>query len=304
LVSLGENTEIDKTVVERLGEPLMHMIRNAIDHGIEDPEDRLAAGKSRHGTIILSAEHRGGRFAIEIKDDGRGINRQKVLSKAIEKGLIPESITLNDNEINNLIFLPGFSTASSVTNISGRGVGMDVVKRSIEELGGRVVLTSQEGQGSCFTLMLPLTLAVLDGMVVSVGDQMYIIPLLNIVETMQPSQTQSHHRIGPSDVIHIRGEDLIILRLQDLFDIEATPPPSNESIVVIVETDKNEKLGLIVDRIIGQQQVVIKSIEANYQQIGGISASTILGNGRVALILDVSGLKELSLQEIPSLQQK
>lgn len=291
----GENTEIDKTVIEKLGEPLTHMIRNSIDHGIETPEERIAKGKNPQGTITLLAEHRSGRIVIEIIDDGKGINRQRVTQKAIENGLISQeqATNLSGEEIDNLVFLPGFSTAQEVTNISGRGVGMDVVKRSIQSLGGRINITSIEGVGCTFTLTLPLTLAVLDGMIVTCADENYIIPIINIIETVRPGSDQVTRIVGLHDILHLRGQNIPLVYLHKLFNIQNAIHDPASAIVVVVETEGGELIGLVVDELLNQQQVVIKSLEENYDPIGGISAATILGNGRVALILDVSALKQL-----------
>lgn len=288
----GENTEIDKTVIERLGEPLIHMIRNAVDHGIETPDERIKNSKNPHGTIHVSAEHRSGRIVIQIEDDGRGINREKVLEKAIKNNLISESTSLSDEEIDQLIFLPGFSTAAQVSNISGRGVGMDVVRKSIQALGGRINIQSNVGKGSCFQLMLPLTLAVLDGMLISVGEQCYIVPLINIIETIRPSLESIRNLVGGNDILQLRKEIIPLVYLHRMFSVENAITDPTKGIVVVVETEGGEKIGLVVDEMLGQQQVVIKSLEANYTAINGISGATILGNGRVALILDISALKQ------------
>ncbi|CAO5674665.1 MAG: Chemotaxis protein CheA [Holosporales bacterium] len=297
VVTVGESTEIDKTVIEHLGEPLTHMIRNAVDHGIELPAERVDANKSPQGTIKLLAEHRSGRIVIEIVDDGRGINRQRVLKKAIEKDLITEeqANNMSGEEVDNLIFLPGFSTASEVTNISGRGVGMDVVKKSIQGLGGRISIISTEGVGCKFVLTLPLTLAVLDGMIVLCGDQHYILPLISIVETLRPTSDQITTFVGCHDILHLRDENIPLVYLYEVFDIKTSILHATDGIVVVVETEGGDHIGIVVDDLLNQQQVVIKSLEANYDPIPGISAATILGNGRVALILDVSALKHIEM---------
>ena len=286
----GEATEVDKTVVELLADPLTHMIRNAVDHGLERPEDRLARGKSAEGTVRLSAAHRSGRVVIEVADDGAGINRARVLEKAVAKGLVPPEAQLTEAEIDNLLFLPGFSTAAAVSNISGRGVGMDVVKRSIQALGGRITIASKPNQGSVFTMSLPLTLAVLDGIVVSVDDQTYVIPLTTIVETLQPDNTR----------LHAMGEGTHVMRIRDSFvplidvGVElgvrlATDEPRN-GVAILIESEDGSRNALLVDAIQDQRQVVIKSLETNYTRVHGIAAATILGDGRVAMILDVDGL--------------
>jgi two-component system chemotaxis sensor kinase CheA len=300
VVMMGEGTEIDKTVIEHLGDPLMHMIRNSVDHGIELPSERITVGKAPEGTLKLLAEHRSGRIVIEISDDGKGINRQKISNKALEKELITEEQLSNmtGEEIDNLIFLPGLSTASEVTNISGRGVGMDVVKRSIQSLGGRISITSVEGEGCKFTLTLPLTLAVLDGMIVLCGNQHYILPLISIIETLKPLPEQVTTFVGCHDILHLRDENIPLVYLHKVFDIKTDIQDAVDGIVVIVETEGGEHIGIVVDDLLNQQQVVIKSLEANYDPIRGISAATILGNGRVALILDVSALKHIEISNL------
>ena len=294
LVTVGETTEVDKTVVENLVDPLTHMIRNSIDHGLETPEEREHVGKPRQGTVQLSAQHRSGRIVIEVADDGRGINRARVLSKAIEKGLVPAGANLSDEEIDNLIFLPGFSTADKVSNISGRGVGMDVVRRNISSLGGRIGVYSTPGEGSRFVLSLPLTLAVLDGMVISVGEERFVLPLTNIVESLRPKTEDLHGLVGKCDVMMARGEYVRLVYLHRLFSIPGAATDPTKALIVLVETEDGSRLGLVVDEVLGQQQVVIKSLEANFRRLDGVAAATILGDGRVALILDVAGLREMS----------
>lgn len=293
LILEGETTEVDKTVIDRIGEPLTHMIRNAIDHGLESTEDRIASGKPAEGTVRLSAEHRGGRIVIEIADDGAGINRARVREKAIEKGLISASAMLSDEEVDNLIFMPGFSTASAVSNISGRGVGMDVVRRSIVELGGRIVIVSTPGKGSRFVLTLPLTLAVLDGMVVSVGDQTYVLPLAHIVESMKPGAADIHAYGREWELLDVRGSFVPVVRIGDLLGAGNVSGKSSGDVAILVECESAGRFAVIVDAILGQRQVVIKSFENNYGHIEGVAAATILGDGRVALILDVDGLASL-----------
>lgn len=290
LVLEGEATEVDKTVIDRLGEPLTHMIRNAIDHGLETPEERRQAGKPDEGTVTLSAEHRGGRIVIELSDDGRGINRERVKEKAAEKGLIPPNAMLSDEEVDNLIFLPGFSTASEVSNISGRGVGMDVVRRNIVELGGRIVIASTPKRGSRFTMTLPLTLAVLDGMVVGVGDQTFVLPLTHIVESLQPRKEDIRPFSSERSLLHIRNSYVPLVRTGELLGVKGAQSDPSKGVVILVESEGAGRLALTVDAILGQRQVVIKSFEGNYHRIEGIAAATILGDGRVALILDVDGL--------------
>ena len=290
LVTAGEDTEVDKTVVERLAEPITHMLRNAIDHGLETPEDRVAAGKTAEGTVRLAALHRSGRIVIEISDDGRGINRERVKKIAIDKGLITPDAALTDEQIDNLIFLPGFSTAAVVSDISGRGVGMDVVKRSIQALGGRISISSVPGKGSTFTLSLPLTLAVLDGMVVSAADQILIAPLPAIVESLTPQESDLHYVGGVDPVIRFRERFLPLIDVAMTMGFRDTPVVPSEGVAVVVETEGGQQAALLFDAIQGQRQVVIKSLETNYQQVEGVAAATILGDGRVALILDVDVL--------------
>jgi two-component system, chemotaxis family, sensor kinase CheA len=290
LVVDGEGTEVDKTVIERLSEPLTHMIRNAIDHGLETPAERLAAGKPGEGTVRLSAEHRGGRIVIEVADDGRGIDRERVREKAIARGLLSEAAALSDEEADNLIFMPGFSTASQISDISGRGVGMDVVRRNIMNLGGRVAISSVPLKGSKFSLTLPLTLAVLDGMIVSVGSQTYVLPLAHIVESLKPRR-EDVKSFGPErSLLRIRNSYVPLVRIGELLEVTDAKIDPTDGVVILVESEGTGQLALAVDTIVGQQQVVIKSFESNYQHIEGIAAATILGDGRVALILDVDGL--------------
>lgn len=293
IVTAGEMTEIDKTVIEQLNDPLTHMIRNALDHGIEGPDARVAAGKPRQGTINLSAAQRSGRIVIEVSDDGRGLNREKVLAKAQDRGLVAAGATLSDEEIDNLIFLPAFSTADVVSNISGRGVGMDVVKRNVQSLGGRITVQSRFGAGSRFTLSLPLTLAVLDGMVVSVGKETFIIPLTAIIESLRPQAADIHPVVGRGLVLALRGEYLPLTHLHRCFAISGAITDPCRGIVIIVESESSGRVGVMVDELLGQQQVVVKSLEANYESVDGISGATILGNGRVALILDIARLREI-----------
>ena len=290
LVTEGEGTEVDKTVIERLTDPITHMIRNAIDHGLERPEVRVAAGKGPEGTVRLSAAHRSGRIVIEVSDDGKGIDRPRVRQIAIDKGLIEVDSNLSDEDVDNLIFMPGFSTASSVSDISGRGVGMDVVKRSIQGLGGRIAITSRPGQGSTFTLSLPLTLAVLDGMVVSVCDHTLVAPLTAIIESLQP-KAQDVRAIGPDAyVIAIRDSYTPLIDVGAMLGYRTTPLDPTKGVALLVEGEGGARAALMVDAIQGQRQVVIKSLEANYRQVEGIAAATILGDGRVALILDVDNV--------------
>lgn len=297
LVMDGEGTEVDKTVIERLSDPITHMLRNAIDHGLETPDERIAAGKSGEGTVRLAALHRSGRIVIEVSDDGKGIDRPRVREIAIKKGLIGADVTLSDDEIDNLIFLPGFSTAAAVSNISGRGVGMDVVKRSIQALGGRISISSQPGKGSTFTLSLPLTLAVLDGMVVSTSEQTLVAPLTAIIETLRP-KPQDVRPLGPNGaVLAVRGTHVPLIDIGVALGIRSTPIDPTTGVVLLVESEGVSRAALVVDEIQGQRQVVIKSLEANFQRVVGIAAATILGDGRVALILDIESVIEKRLNE-------
>lgn len=286
----GEATEVDKTVVELLADPLTHMIRNAVDHGLEGPDQRTAAGKPPEGTVRLAAAHRSGRVIIEVSDDGQGINRPRVLQKAIANGLVPADAQLSDSEIDNLLFLPGFSTASSVSNISGRGVGMDVVKRSIQALGGRISIASAPGQGSTFTLSLPLTLAVLDGIVVTVDEQVFVIPLTAIVETVKHEPSRIHHLGGHSFVLRVRDVLVPLVDVGAELGVRAPASDLRSGVAILIETANGTRSALLVDNIQDQRQVVIKSLETNYMRVDGIAAATILGDGRVAMILDVDAL--------------
>lgn len=294
LVTEGENTEVDKTVIDKLAEPLTHMIRNAVDHGLEMPEKRLAAGKSAEGTVKLTAKHRSGRIVIELSDDGAGINREKVRQKAIDNDLIAADANLSDEEIDNLIFHAGFSTADKVSDLSGRGVGMDVVKRSIQALGGRINISSKPGHGSVFTMSLPLTLAVLDGMVVTVAGQTLVVPLTAIVETLQPDAAAIHSFGATQRLISIRNSFCPLVDVGRILNFRATQANPVEGVALLVESEGGGQRALMVDAIQGQRQVVIKSLEANYTHVPGIAAATILGDGRVALILDVDAVVSAS----------
>jgi two-component system, chemotaxis family, sensor kinase CheA len=286
----GEATEVDKTVVELLADPLTHMIRNAVDHGLERPEDRLAKGKPAEGVVKLSAAHRSGRVVIEVADDGAGINRARVLEKAVANGLVAADAQLTEAEIDNLLFLPGFSTASAVSNISGRGVGMDVVKRSIQALGGRITIASRPNQGSTFTMSLPLTLAVLDGIVVSVDDQTFVIPLTTIVETLKPEPSRLHAMGEGTFVMRIRENFVPLIDVGVELGVRPLADVPRPGVAILIESENGGRSALLVDGIQDQRQVVIKSLETNYSRVHGIAAATILGDGRVAMILDVDGL--------------
>ncbi len=289
LVISGEQTEIDKTVIDRLIDPLLHLVRNSLDHGIEPPAVRSAAGKPLIGTIELKAYQKSGNVIIEIRDDGRGLHHERIFAKAVERGLIPADAKLSPDEIAELIFLPGFSTAEVVSDISGRGVGMDVVRNNIHSLGGNVEITSRAGVGTCFIVRLPLTLAILDGLSVQVGTHTYILPLVSIIESVRIRPEQISRPAGGGELFALRKEYLPLLRLCDLFGVAPRSADLTQGLLVIVEAD-GRKAGLYVDDLLGQQQVVIKSLETHYRKVDGISAATILGDGTVAMILDVAGL--------------
>jgi two-component system chemotaxis sensor kinase CheA len=285
----GENTELDKTVMEKIGDPLIHLVRNSIDHGIEKPEVRVAAGKSATGTVHLDAYHKGGSITIEVKDDGGGLNKERILSKARERGLVGANDVLTDDQIHDLIFVPGFSTAEQTTDVSGRGVGMDVVRRNVKELGGSIEVRAVPGKGSRFIITLPLTLAIVDGQSVSVGGENYIVPLTAIIESMQLKPTMVNLVAGRGEVFKFRDEYLPIIRLHQLFGAKPRTTELTEGLLMVVEGD-GRKVGLFVDDLLGQQQVVIKSLETNYRSVDGVSGATILGDGSVALILDIPGI--------------
>lgn len=291
----GESTELDKTVIERLGEPLTHLIRNAVDHGIEPADERIAAGKTAEGTLTLSAEHRSGRILIRIADDGKGIDRERVLAKAIEKGLVTGETVLSKEEIDLLIFAPGFSTAQQVSNISGRGVGMDVVRQNVKDLGGRITIDSEPGKGTTFTLTLPLTLAISDGMVVNVGDQTLVVPLANVVESLRPEPHEVQGLGANRSMINVRGRFIPVISLaQSVGAAQAVSDP-REAVLIVVETEGAGRAALMVDAICDQRQVVIKSLDTHYRSVEGVAGATILGDGRVALIVDVDSLVSRSL---------
>lgn len=296
LVMIGENTEVDKTVVELLSDPLVHLVRNSLDHGIEMPEDRLAAGKSEQGTVTLEAYHRGGNIVIEVRDDGKGLNKEILRSKAIEKGLIEEEAVLTDKQTYELIFMPGFSTAKELTDISGRGVGMDVVRKNIQSLGGNIEITSELGVGSTIAIHLPLTLAILDGQSIAVGDERYIIPLGSIVESVNIDESLINRVAGKGETFRLRDEYLPIVRMHEIFGVKSAKATKLTDGLVVVVDGQGVRCGLFIDDLQGQQQVVIKSLEANYRKVEGISGATILGDGSVALILDIPGLVRLASQ--------
>ncbi len=293
LVMTGEETELDKTLIEAIGDPLTHLVRNSADHGLEGPEERVAAGKPERGTVRLHAYHDGGNICIAVEDDGRGLNRDRILAKAIERGLIADGKSMSDDEIYQLIFRAGFSTAETITDVSGRGVGMDVVKRNIEGLGGSVAVQSTPGKGSKLTLKLPLTLAIIDGMTVRVGEDNYIIPLLTVTESIRPKASDLQRIVGKGEVVNLRGEWVPLVRLYEVFNVTPEYTDPVQALLVIVEVE-NRRLAVLVDELTGQQQVVIKTLEQNYRKVEGVSGATILGDGQVALILDVPGLAQLA----------
>ncbi|WP_049200615.1 chemotaxis protein CheA [Serratia marcescens] len=291
----GSSTELDKSLIERIIDPLTHLVRNSLDHGIEEPATRIAAGKSAVGNLVLSAEHQGGNICIEVIDDGAGLNREKILAKAASQGLAV-SDSMSDEEVGMLIFAPGFSTAEQVTDVSGRGVGMDVVKRNIQEMGGHVEIRSQAGKGTTIRILLPLTLAILDGMSVKVNDEVFILPLNAVMESLQPQAEDLHPLAGGERVLQVRGEYLPLVELYRVFEVEGAKTDATQGIVVILQS-AGRRYALLVDQLIGQHQVVVKNLESNYRKVPGISAATILGDGSVALIVDVSALQTLNREK-------
>ncbi|QTP59471.1 chemotaxis protein CheA [Billgrantia antri] len=292
LVTEGESTELDKSLTERIIDPLTHLVRNSLDHGIEPPDVREAAGKPRTGKLILSAKHQGGNIIIEVIDDGAGLNRDRLLAKARENGL-PVSDTMSDDEVWQLIFAPGFSTAKEVTDVSGRGVGMDVVKRNIQGMGGHVLIMSTPGEGTTIRIVLPLTLAILDGMSIKVGNEMFILPLSAVLESLQPAKEDLYAMAGDDVVLKVRDEYLPVVAVHEALDVPNAKTTLTETIAVIVQGE-GRRYALLVDDLVGQQQVVVKNLETNYRKVPGVSAATILGDGSVALILDITGLHRLS----------
>jgi two-component system chemotaxis sensor kinase CheA len=284
----GEATELDKGLIEKIADPLTHLVRNSIDHGIEAPERRAAAGKSATGTVVLRASHQGGNIVIRVQDDGAGLDRDRILAKARERGMAVHD-GMTDAEVYQLVFEAGFSTAAAVTDVSGRGVGMDVVKRNINEMGGHVEIDSAPGVGTAISIRLPLTLAILDGLSVAVGDELFVIPLTNIVESLQPAAADVKTIAGRGRVLQVRGEYVPVLALHERFRIRPRVTEVERGIAVILEAE-GAKTALLVDELIGQHQVVIKSLETNYRRVPGVSGATIMGDGRVALILDAATL--------------
>jgi len=286
----GGDTELDKTVLEKIGDPLVHLVRNCVDHGVEMPDVRIAAGKPPGGTVYLTACHRGSSIQVEVRDDGGGLKRDRILAKARANGLLGPDETPSDEEIYRLIFMAGFSTADQATDISGRGVGMDVVRRNVEDLGGSIEIQSEPGKGSSFTITLPLTLAIVDGQTVAVGDDMYIVPLTAIVESLQMRTASINQLGGRGEVLSFRGEYLPVVRLNDVFHSSGGRQEQGGSGLVMVIEGDGRRVGLCVDELLGQQQVVVKTLEDNYGHVDGIAGATILGDGAVALILDVGNL--------------
>lgn len=291
LVTHGKETELDKGLIERIVDPLTHLVRNSLDHGIEKPEQRIAAGKDATGQLVLSAQHRGGNIVIEVSDDGAGLSRERILARALKHDL-PVSEDAPDEELWQLIFAPGFSTAEQITDISGRGVGMDVVRRNIQEMGGHVEIASRAGQGTTTRIVLPLTLAILNGMSVRVGTEIYVLPLSHVVESLQPSPEHLHSITGERQVIRVRGEYLPLVALHKVFMVEGAKTDPGDAILVIVQAG-DARLALLVDELVGQHQVVVKNLETNYRRVPGISAATILGDGSVALIIDIAAIQRL-----------
>ncbi|MFS6802207.1 chemotaxis protein CheA [Edwardsiella tarda] len=295
LTLLGSSTELDKSLIERIIDPLTHLVRNSLDHGIESPQVRQAAGKSAVGNLTLSAEHQGGNIYIEVIDDGAGLNHQKILDKARSQGMAVHD-NMTDEEIGLLIFAPGFSTAEKVTDVSGRGVGMDVVKRNIQEMGGHVEIASREGKGTTIRIVLPLTLAILDGMSVKVSNEVFILPLNAVMESLQPNDDDLYPLAGGERVLQVRGEYLPLVELHSVFDVAGAKTDATQGIVVILQS-AGRRYALLVDQLIGQHQVVVKNLETNYRKVPGISAATILGDGSVALIVDVAALQSINREK-------
>jgi two-component system chemotaxis sensor kinase CheA len=291
-VSIGEDTELDKSVIEHISDPLVHMIRNSADHGLEHPDEREAAGKPRVGTVTLKAYQKGGSICIEIQDDGRGLNREAILKKAVEKGILEPGAQIADNEIYHLIFAPGFSTAAQVTDISGRGVGMDVVKRNVEALRGRIEIHTKHGEGTTFVIHLPLTLAIMDGMVVCAGDERYILPTFSVVENFKPTTKDLTDVMGSQKMVMCHGQLLPLYSLANVMGKKSTVT-IEDGIVMVVE-DAGKRTGLLVDKIIGQQQTVIKKLGEGVGKISGVSGGAIMPDGRVSLIIDVAETVRMS----------
>jgi two-component system chemotaxis sensor kinase CheA len=288
----GEETELDKTVIERISDPLSHLVRNAIDHGLELPNERRAAGKPEAGRLRIEASQQGGNIYVEVADDGKGLDRDRLVAKAVRDGLIASDQELTEEEAFALIFRPGFSTAEQITEISGRGVGMDVVRRNLEALGGSITIRSEVGRGTRFRIKLPLTVAILDGQMVRVADQVYVLPMTALLESVRPASRSLHTIAEGGEVVMVRGQALPLLRLHQLFGVETLVTDPTRGLVMIVEYE-DRKAAVLVDEVLGQQQVVIKSLETNFKKVEGVSGATILGDGRVALLLDVAELMDM-----------
>ncbi|MFI5445961.1 chemotaxis protein CheA [Polaromonas sp. UC242_47] len=296
LITVGKETELDKGLIERIIDPITHLVRNSLDHGIEGPEQRAMAGKDPVGRLTLSAQHQGGSIVIEVKDDGGGLVREKIIAKALQQGMAI-SETISDEDVWQLIFAPGFSTAETVTDVSGRGVGMDVVKRNIHEMGGHVEIASAQGKGTTIRIVLPLTLAILNGMSVKVGNEVYILPLNYVIESLQPLAKDVHSITSDEHVMHVRGEYLALIELHKLFNVADAVANPMQGIAVIVQAD-GTRFALLVDQLVGQHQVVVKNLETNYRKVPGISAATILGDGNVALIIDVVAVQRTNREKV------
>jgi two-component system chemotaxis sensor kinase CheA len=288
LTLTGEATELDKTVLEKIGDPLVHLVRNSIDHGLEKPEVRRSLGKPTVGSLRLHACHRGGNIAVEVADDGAGLDAERILAKARSRNLVGPAETLTNEQIYDLIFSPGFSTSEQTTEVSGRGVGLDVVRRNVKELGGSVELSSEAGRGARFVITLPLTLAIVDGQSIAVGRESYIVPLISIIESLQLKHGSLSRIAGGGEVFGFRGDYVPVIRLHEMFGVQRERSP-HDGIIVVVEGD-GRRAGLLVDDLLGQQQVVIKSLDTNFGRVDGVSGATILGDGSVALILDLPGI--------------
>jgi two-component system chemotaxis sensor kinase CheA len=296
LILAGEHTEVDKTVIEKISDPLVHLVRNSVDHGIEVREERLQRGKPEQGSVWLRAYHEVGNIIIEVEDDGKGLDTEALLAKAKKKGLVAENAQLSKAQVFDLIFAPGFSTKDEATDLSGRGVGMDVVKRNVQTLGGSIAIDSEFGRGTRITIRLPLTLAIMDGQLARVGDEIFVVPLVAIIESLQPEAGMINKMAGTQETIRLRGQYLPVLRLAETFGVplpeDDRDKPLTDGIVVIVEHE-HKRFGIFLDDLLSQQQIVIKSLDENYHTVEGISSATILGDGRVALILDVASLCQL-----------
>jgi len=293
----GEQTELDKTVLEKIGDPLVHLVRNSIDHGLEKPDVRMAAGKPAMGTVHLNAYHKGGNITVEVQDDGAGLNKERILAKARSRGLVGANDALSDEQIYDLIFVAGFSTAEQTTDVSGRGVGMDVVRRNVKELGGSIEVRTEAGKGSRFVITLPLTLAIVDGQSVAVGAETYIVPLTTIIESLQLKPAMVNRVAGRGEVFRFREDYVPVIRLHELFGVKPRAQALHEGLIMVVEGE-GRRVGLFVDDLLGQQQVVIKSLETNFRRVEGVSGATILGDGSVALILDIPGIIRVSSESL------